>query len=262
MVMDSNLLTSMDANLALHASHLHRRTPGMTVIDSVDVVIADSGLADDTFNVVTAAHFTSENADRRIAETLDHLAQRRPYSWWVGPSSTPSDLSQRLRAAGLRHTATEAAMCLDLAQLPVPVPVAGLEVRRVTTTEQLRDFATVVAGGSPAETMVRFYNRTAVSALTADAPARYFVGYVDGVAACASEVFYGAGLAGLYNVVTLSEYRRRGCGAALTVAPLLLARDDGCRIAVLQASTDGEPLYRRLGFESVGTYREHAVEPA
>jgi hypothetical protein len=167
-----NLLTSMDANLALHACHLHRRTPGMTVLDPVDVVIADSGLADDTFNIVTAAGFTLENADRRITETLAQLAHSRPYSWWVGPSSTPSDLSQRLQSPGLRHTATEAAMHLDLAQLPEPATVAGLEVKRVTTTEQLRDFATAIGGASPAETMIHFYDRTAGSALAAEAPDR------------------------------------------------------------------------------------------
>jgi len=42
----------MDLNLAEHACHLHRQLPGATVLQADDLVIADSGLDDDTFNIV------------------------------------------------------------------------------------------------------------------------------------------------------------------------------------------------------------------
>ena len=58
------LAGQMEQNLAEHASHLHRGTPGMTVHQAADLVIADSGLDDDTFNFVGAASFSDATRTR------------------------------------------------------------------------------------------------------------------------------------------------------------------------------------------------------
>ncbi|HEX9553390.1 MAG TPA: hypothetical protein VF983_09305 [Streptosporangiaceae bacterium] len=67
---EGDLLARMDLNLAEHACHLHRQLPGATVLQADDLVIADSGLDDDTFNIVARARFATQAAQRRITETL------------------------------------------------------------------------------------------------------------------------------------------------------------------------------------------------
>lgn len=59
--------------MAEHACHLHRHLDGATVTETDDLVIADSGLSDDTFNIVAAARFTATSAPTRVAETLQAL---------------------------------------------------------------------------------------------------------------------------------------------------------------------------------------------
>ncbi len=75
----------------------------------------------------------------------------------------------------------------------------------------------------------------------------------------AAALFDGAGVAGVYNVVTVPEARRRGIGRAVTNAVLDEAVARGHTLAVLGASDLGLPVYRRLGFREVSRLRSYAL---
>ncbi len=270
----------MELNLAEHASHLHRQTPGMTVHQAPDLLIADSGLDDDTFNFVGAARFTAATAPGRVAETVAELSETgRQFAWRVGPASTPVNLAALLTAARLPPADTEPALWRSLAgDLPLKADtgsadtgsadmgsaaVPGLDIRIVTSPGQLRDWSWVLAANwdPPAATVVEFFSRTSGAVLSQASQARYLIGYYQDRPACTAEIFSYAGVAGLYNISTLASQQRRGFGTSITAACLLTAREMGAEIAVLAASDQGDPLYRRLGFQAFGRVTEHVLLP-
>jgi ribosomal protein S18 acetylase RimI-like enzyme len=65
-------------------------------------------------------------------------------------------------------------------------------------------------------------------------------------------VLPAGGVAGIYSMGVAPKARGRGIGLALTRAALRAAWDLDCRAAVLNATADGEALYSRAGFRSLG----------
>jgi ribosomal protein S18 acetylase RimI-like enzyme len=61
-----------------------------------------------------------------------------------------------------------------------------------------------------------------------------------------------AGVAGIYSMGVAPRVRGRGIATELTRAACRLAIDHGCRYAVLNATEEGERVYRRVGFRSLG----------
>jgi GNAT superfamily N-acetyltransferase len=78
---------------------------------------------------------------------------------------------------------------------------------------------------------------------------RLYVGYMNGMPIAASNLFIACGVAGIYHVATLPEYRQRGIGTAITLLPLQTAKEFGYRYGVLRATKLGEHVYKKLGFE-------------
>jgi ribosomal protein S18 acetylase RimI-like enzyme len=93
-------------------------------------------------------------------------------------------------------------------------------------------------------------------------PWRHFVGLLDRRPVSASRVLVAGDVAMVHGVSTVPDARRRGIGSAVTLAALVAAREAGCRIGVLQASSMGQGPYRRLGFDYVAPYGRYVRDAA
>jgi predicted GNAT family acetyltransferase len=70
----------------------------------------------------------------------------------------------------------------------------------------------------------------------------------------AAQTLLSHGIAGVYWVGTVDDARGRGLGEAVTRAVTNAAFDLGARANTLQASIMGEPIYRRMGYETLYSY--------
>jgi GNAT superfamily N-acetyltransferase len=82
-----------------------------------------------------------------------------------------------------------------------------------------------------------------------------FLALLDGVPVGTSVGVATGKVVGVFGVAVLEAARRRGIGAAVTDAAIAFGAGRGCDLAYLQATPMGAPVYARMGFESVGTYR-------
>ena len=88
--------------------------------------------------------------------------------------------------------------------------------------------------------------------LTSEQPLQHYVGYLNGQPAVCASLFLGVGVAGLFNVATLPDFRHRGLGRAITLHALVDAQKRGYRISVLGSSEMAHSLYAKCGFVDHG----------
>jgi predicted acetyltransferase len=70
-----------------------------------------------------------------------------------------------------------------------------------------------------------------------------------------SALVLDSGVAGIYAVATIPEARGKGIGRIMTVLPLVEAKQLGFRLGILQASSMGYSLYKKIGFREVFKYK-------
>ena len=129
----------------------------------------------------------------------------------------------------------------------------GLVIERVGDGDTLKQFShTAVLGlGLPASTGDAFNELWATAGVGPDLPLRHYLGWLDGKPVATSSLMLGAGVAGIYIVVTVPEARRKGIGTAMTLAACREARALGYRVAVLGATKMGYGVYQKLGFREI-----------
>jgi ribosomal protein S18 acetylase RimI-like enzyme len=215
------------------------------------------------FNSVVRARLDAGLADAAIEARIRACANRHvPMLWWTGPSTTPADLGDRLERHGF-VVEPAIGMAGDIRYLAAQPGDAVIEVRRVHDAATLATWSRVLcnAFGAPQAFGDAFADLVAAVGLGPQSTFRHFLGYFNGEPAATCSLFLGAGVAGIYDVGTLPERRRRGIGAAITRAAIADAAAGGYRMAILHSSTLGAAMYRALGFTDVCAIGQYVWAP-
>jgi GNAT superfamily N-acetyltransferase len=226
-------------------------------------VLTDIPLA--SLNTISAARLTGDQADAAIAEAITRSrAAGIPIMWWVTDSDRPLDLENRLTEHGFvndnDHTP---GMAVDLAVLPAEWPLPPGVSIEMADRQTLPEWLEVLqAGYHLPDSIIQPLRRHLLRPdYDPRQPVQYYLARLDGKPISISALLMGAGVAGIYIVVTLEEARGKGAGSAVVWQCLADARAQGYRIGVLQSSDMGFPVYQRLGFEQHGVFRRYVWSP-
>ncbi len=220
----------------------HRRAPDRHAVHGDLVLTAVSGPGPPCN---TAAVLGPEPAERVFALATAFFAGAE-YSILI-EADTAQPMEEALRARGWRLDEEEPALALS--PIPLPLPAAtppGLTIRQVTTAAQFAQYL---------ELSQNLWVPSLDAAL--DPQIGLLVGSVAAEPVAVARFTCFGQVGEVLGVMTQPEHRRRGFGMALTWAAVAEAARRGCAAITLNASASGYPLYRRMGFVPVTTYRTY-----
>jgi ribosomal protein S18 acetylase RimI-like enzyme len=190
--------------------------------------------------------------DRIECVTKGSAAYGLAIGTFVTDQASPGNAERLFKQAGFRLFKRYDVLCLDLSTASMP------ESHFQIDTMQDYSYFNRMHPHPYLGRITTPYRREAIMQCQANADRRprrtwEFMARVDDQPVGVANVFFNGGIAGIYNVGTVEAMRRQGIGTAVTRHALGFARECGYRFAVLTATAEGEPLYRGLGFEPVGT---------
>jgi ribosomal protein S18 acetylase RimI-like enzyme len=257
---DARLIAMVDANLVAFARHLARSIPTGALEERDDVLLI---AGDEPSAVIVNSAFAlgvgGEAGSILPAAAAFFGPRGHGYGIWTRAHADAA-LEAVLPTAGFSLDVDLPVMVLEERPLPAPAP-GGVVVRQVVDEAGVEDFRTADRAGFASHDV----ERAAVDSAFRDPRSLLdpavagFVAYVDGVPAAAAMSFTALGVARIGWVGTVPAFRRRGLGAAVTRAAVLAGFDRGARIAALESSPAGVPLYRSMGFRPVTNYRVWSI---
>lgn len=234
------------------------RAEGGESRDGPEVTSYLTGIEEELYNGVVRLIAPRDGVEAAIDGAMEpFLARKLPFEWSITPGSKPADLAARLEARGFRHYFDLAGMALPLRDLPDTSAVPpGLSIVRVEGRDAFATFFSILIEPFDMDPSCVAPAARLESRLAAEDQRlrRLYLGILHGEPVATSMLSLAGGAAGIYGVATAPQARGRGIGSAMTLAPLLEARELGYDLGVLQASPRGGPIYRSLGFQEY--YRE------
>ena len=244
----------------LHAlAHAFKRMAhlcGGTWIDDDGLLVYRTATPEPTVWNGALALSTALSAAELVSRADAFFAGERPaYGFWV-VESRDAALATALAHAGADVVSDDPHMSLELEGVEpeigsgIALEVVHDEVGRQRYLQVAsRSFETLgVDPGTwalvyPSVAAVAQDDIITVVALQAGLPLAGAMAYLDG------------GICEVIHVGTLPSERGRGLGAVATMAVVAQARRRGATEAILQATPEGEPVYRRLGFRQIDRVR-------
>ncbi len=253
----SAILKAFESNYWDRASYLAKSREDAEVQDSPDLLVVDSGLSCPSVNVIGKSELHPRFGLDRAEAAIKHFQSKSaPFSWVIGPLSGHGSMEDTLKGFGLACPEEEWIMAMtmdDKRNIPGNLP-KELEIRKVSTTEALEDFANVlaVATNPPDENLKTFYMDTKEAAISPGSPLRLYVGYLSGKPVAVQEASSSHGILNFYSMAALANTQGKGYGVALMIAALREAKKANMRLAGVQTAETARALYERLGFKPVG----------
>jgi ribosomal protein S18 acetylase RimI-like enzyme len=193
--------------------------------------------------------------ERFVQETIQYFSrlQAIPFSWWFSPEVDQTGWTELLVKNNFKQAKDTPGMVLDLKDLPAsPGIPPGLTIQVLENPSDIPEWCQVFIQGYE---LPEAFAPGLINLITAQGlhlPFRFYQGWYNGEIVATSTSILSGDTIGIYNVATISQYRGLGIGKAMTLEPLIASANTGAHWGILQSSSMGFPVYKKIGFKHVG----------
>ncbi len=260
MLSDKAFLRRFDRNIIGKFSYLPSHIKSMEVSRSNDLVLVDSCLPCDMFNILCCDGAVELSI---IHENINRFRSKKlPYAFWLGFEGEPSWLETELQKLGLITEEMEWAMACDLSKYQEQIN--PFDIRKISNKDGIRDLVSVMKEIFPEHehsAIEAFYHQSESILLSVDSKLTFFVGYESAKPVSIVSVYFDIGIASIFDLIVLPEMRGRGVGKLMTLKGMQEAKAKGFDRCILTATNDAKFLYNKLGFVDVKTMKVY-LEPS
>jgi GNAT superfamily N-acetyltransferase len=204
--------------------------------------------------------FVTYNGIAGVPEDVDAaLARVRgwgiPARWTMSSASTPETYESALSARGLKLYDEWPGMVARVEDLPEP-DMGGATIEEVRDAAVSEEWSDVLcdAFGVSSDTAACIREAHAWPHMH-QTGLLYLLVRIAGEAVATCLLRSAAGAAGVYGIAVRRRFQRRGLGTLATLVTVREGARRGASIATLQATREGYPVYERLGFQTITSFR-------
>ncbi|MEX0849037.1 MAG: GNAT family N-acetyltransferase [Candidatus Dependentiae bacterium] len=253
------IIHAMQENMFAHMLFFPERLSSFSVVKAQGLTLVDSGMDDDTFNLVFNTRLKDHALDI-VESTVDYFKRESlSFAWWVGPDDVPITLPELLAQVGLKLSEKNVGMYLPIAENAFEQ--GELRVERVLDATQMQDFAQImidVLGDTPA--IKAYYQKLVDFPFSQDDYEQLYVGYLDETPVTCGMLTLHSKVAGIHSLATVRNQQNKGFGTAMVQELLMRAQMAEYAVAVLQAEKRAMHLYEQLGFDSICDFYVYTLD--
>jgi GNAT superfamily N-acetyltransferase len=189
--------------------------------------------------------------DEFINNNLNNLIEKikkfeLPNTWILRPKNNNKNLREKLLSRGfLKFEQIGMAVKLD-SVVKSPNKIDYFKIKKIDTEELLKIWVKVSNSNFKLDEFYEVYLK-----FLNNKNAEIYGGFFKNDLIATSILFCSSGVAGIYSVTTKPEFRQKGIGTQMVLNVINIAQKKGFKIGILQASPEGQLVYKKLGFEDI-----------
>lgn len=215
-------------------------------------------------NVFCDTNFSEQEVEEKVKTLLSQaMSENLPFMWWAGALTKPQNLGEYLTKVGMIKDESPS-MYLNLKEIDEKkyqkaLNQSKIKIVRVSNPKEEEQWIDTFSTIFELEDFKDDFGR--ICRIWFQIRDAFLAILNEGKPVGVSLVSYSSGVAAIYNVGVISEYRNRGIGTAITMAPLLQAKKKGYEISTLCSSELGFKVYAQIGYKECGKYTQYIYIP-
>ena len=242
-------------NFISKISYFSKYNSEIKIRENRDFLRVDSMLPSDTFNICVLKNKKYLEKKEIFQETTEYFNKKSfPAAVWIWNDNSAA--REKMDKNGFGLSEIEKGMYIDTSKIKGKShKYDDFAVKKVSSYKEMEEFSEVIASifGETEEAyfVKKQYGILGKKRIYTDSEMTFYVGYFDGSPVSCGTVYVTEESTGIYDVAVKEDCRNRGFGSAMFAHLMGEAKKNNTKYCILQASSDGAGIYRKMGFTDV-----------